>query len=1072
MKDLEKETAGAGRLRVVTLGEGEGPRETKPPRNDELCPLEPQPMPWDAEEAGASAWGRKLRAAAAFWESVGVLVLPARAWGRRILPDVPKDSRWEGKWKALVEHALQTRQFDEVPPIRDSHKCIQGIPGAQWVVVDIDNWQKAVSGAPEVMQDLRNGAAGIVRTRHGWHLWYRSTPRVEALVQRKGAVRLPLQDRGIEIFSGTTLVTLPPSMYTRDGSDGGGAAGYHVLAPPGSFGMPPWLEKLVVEKLEPPRRAAKPAYVDEEGLFGEDNEDGFATPAAAADAFIAAFGWEPAMRHRTALAVAGLLARWGYNREFAQQTVLEICLKMNDEEAPARARNVKDTYDKFARDPHSIAGVKLIEEVLAARGMTAGDYPKLFRELYLKAGRRATRAAALPYFPIHAKRGFYYSLDSIRKEILSVRARTKEEGDDVDLVEDTVFLATLDLDKPQIVNRCPFKDVVEYELNWVSSQPNLAAFATRGDREKILARLKAYGRVASSRFAEDVLTTILGRAAEKRAGDEDPVLRNERRPSVPGVYIPTWEEDREKQKRLMVTGVELPEPLPTEALSASYGRFRNALVKMPALDGPLGAYLHLFGGILDFYRDRPKDLLVEGGEDVAWVAPPDDDERLERMAVTLCWAAAAPFSYARRQFNRAHPWLYLTGGARTGKSCAGRVALAMWGRQEEKSGGQADTPYRLEHVLGTSTLPVLISEVKRLFDPQTDMVELIKAACASTRFRGGKLGDEYKDRDAFSGALLTGNYPLPQGDSALSRRVIELFFPQTARPDRSLAARYQDWERQHQGAAPALGRLVLGDIAAHPHRWYGKIVVGEGDVCDLSDRGKVRDDVLALGREVWREIMAMLGGSATVRDWAVFNGYDEFRKQLERSGSPLKDLTPLEYFIATAMGWGGSVLEDPRCAAAILKLLRWWDFSKKHVYANEEDTEDEAQGTAQGWVRAVLAHEANRLRIPMEITGDRAAVWEDVISQIARRGTVPWLRIFPNGDVLITRDIVSSRGSLPWPSNAPRSINALAETMPRESRFSVHKLSGNSIRGIRLPINLLVRWMMPEYFQRENEQDG
>ncbi len=91
-----------------------------------------------------------------------------------------------------------------------------------------------------------------------------------------------------------------------------------------------------------------------------------------------------------------------------------------------------------------------------------------------------------------------------------------------------------------------------------------------------------------------------------------------------------------------------------------------------------------------------------------------------------------------------------------------------------------------------------------------------------------------------------------------------------------------------------------------------------------------------------------------------------------------------------------------------------------------------------------------------------------VLERLAREGGHAWLKIFPNGDLLITREIIEEMRRV-LGDRAPRSLSALAETMRDKGRLESYKLHGASIRGIRAPIRRLVEWMAPECCEQKSE---
>lgn len=94
--------------------------------------------------------------------------------------------------------------------------------------------------------------------------------------------------------------------------------------------------------------------------------------------------------------------------------------------------------------------------------------------------------------------------------------------------------------------------------------------------------------------------------------------------------------------------------------------------------------------------------------------------------------------------------------------------------------------------------------------------------------------------------------------------------------------------------------------------------------------------------------------------------------------------------------------------------------------------------------------------------GDRSAAGTasgeeiaDTIVALAREGRHAWLKIFPNGDLLVTREIVGEmRRALG--EQAPRSFHALGERVPSSMKYNVYAVGEKTVRGIRIPPRALV----------------
>lgn len=83
----------------------------------------------------------------------------------------------------------------------------------------------------------------------------------------------------------------------------------------------------------------------------------------------------------------------------------------------------------------------------------------------------------------------------------------------------------------------------------------------------------------------------------------------------------------------------------------------------------------------------------------------------------------------------------------------------------------------------------------------------------------------------------------------------------------------------------------------------------------------------------------------------------------------------------------------------------------------------------------------------------------EALDGLAREGRYGWLKVFPNGDLLITCGVIGEMARTLPPSLAPRNLRALARTMEGKGKYDAYRLRWDSIRGIRIPAYALAEWL-------------
>lgn len=155
-------------------------------------------------------------------------------------------------------------------------------------------------------------------------------------------------------------------------------------------------------------------------------------------------------------------------------------------------------------------------------------------------------------------------------------------------------------------------------------------------------------------------------------------------------------------------------------------------------------------------------------------------QNLDIFPTVIKWFILAPFDYIFKTNNRWQPNFHDYGWSSSGKTCLGRIGLAIWRlhtnalRKDYQLGfGNIDNTARLGSVISRSTYPKLINEVGALRAKYNrPLLETIKQQIESSFVRGKYFDGKYQNIPALCNLFFTSNPRAPDDSGYRSKTTI------------------------------------------------------------------------------------------------------------------------------------------------------------------------------------------------------------------------------------------------------------------------------------------------------------
>jgi protein-arginine kinase activator protein McsA len=223
------------------------------------------------------------------------------------------------------------------------------------IVLDIDDETKfgvALKAIGEALPDTP-----IVRTRKGWHLYFRYP--ANRIVRRHDR----LNDWGAELRGDGHYVVAPPSVVDGHRYRWATRSGKHMaLGEVPIADCPEWLLDAFGVPFADEQN--EPALVQlSQPIHQSANGNALTDEQRRALKSILVPHWVEGCRHDLALGFAGLLAKSGISQDEALMLLREIASEAGDDEWRDRERALKDTFDRLWRG-EQVIGFKRLEEIV------------------------------------------------------------------------------------------------------------------------------------------------------------------------------------------------------------------------------------------------------------------------------------------------------------------------------------------------------------------------------------------------------------------------------------------------------------------------------------------------------------------------------------------------------------------------------------------------------------------------------------------------------------------------------------------------------------------------------------